>query len=247
MSQYGFFFDQSRCTGCRTCSVACKNWHDLPPGPLKYLKVYEYEKGGFPDLRIHLQWVPCYHCEKPACVESCPTEAMYKEAAHGAVLIDEDKCVGCRLCYESCPYGAPVFGSDEEGIVAQKCDMCIDRLEQGEKPVCVLACPARALDFDLLDTLIAMYGKRRDLEDMPDSAITGPSVVFKPHSPKRQLVPYDAERARELLSGRDSVPRTVVQPVDTTSTAKGTVGRCELALKHGTNADLMRCTRNDEG
>jgi len=71
MTQYGFFFDQSRCTGCQTCSVACKNCHELPPGPLKYLRIYQYEKGSFPDVRLHTQWVPCYHCEKPACVDTC--------------------------------------------------------------------------------------------------------------------------------------------------------------------------------
>jgi anaerobic dimethyl sulfoxide reductase subunit B (iron-sulfur subunit) len=57
MTQYGFFFYQSRCTGCRDCSVACKNWHQLPPGPLKYLKVFEYEKGSFPTVRIHFQFL----------------------------------------------------------------------------------------------------------------------------------------------------------------------------------------------
>src|SRR5271157_6645334 len=112
MTQYGFFFDQSRCTGCRDCTVACKNWHQLPAGPLKYLKVYEYEKGAFPTVRIHFQWIPCYHCEKPVCMEACPVAAISKEPKYGAVLIDADKCTGCRNCYEECPYGAPVFESD---------------------------------------------------------------------------------------------------------------------------------------
>ena len=61
MTQYGFFYDQSRCTGCKTCAVACKNWYELPPGPLKYLRTYEYEKGSFPNVRLHYQWIPCYH------------------------------------------------------------------------------------------------------------------------------------------------------------------------------------------
>ncbi len=94
MAQYGFFFDQSRCSGCHTCAVACKNWNGLPPGPLKYLRVYEYEKGSFPNIRIHFQWIPCYHCEDPACVSSCPRDAIYKEDKYGAVLIDREKCDG---------------------------------------------------------------------------------------------------------------------------------------------------------
>ena len=145
MAQYGFLFDQSRCSGCHACAVACKNWHALPPGPLKYLRIYEYEKGSFPDVRVHFLWVPCYHCEEPACVVACPCDAIYKEPRYGAVLIESEKCDGCRICYDVCPYGAPVFESDEPGVPAQKCTMCIDRLEAGEQPLCVLACPTRAL------------------------------------------------------------------------------------------------------
>jgi NADPH-dependent glutamate synthase beta subunit-like oxidoreductase/NAD-dependent dihydropyrimidine dehydrogenase PreA subunit len=77
------------------------------------LRIYEYEKGSFPDVRVHLQFIPCYHCEKPACVDICPTKAIYKEEKYGAVLIDEEKCNGCRLCYYACPYGAIVFERDK--------------------------------------------------------------------------------------------------------------------------------------
>ena len=128
MEQYGFFFDQSRCTGCKTCAVACKNWYRLPPGPLKYLRSYEYEKGSFPNVRLHFQWLPCYHCQEPVCVSNCPPMAMYKEDKFDAVLIDSEKCDGCRICYDVCPYGAPVFENDEIGVKAQKCNMCVDRL-----------------------------------------------------------------------------------------------------------------------
>lgn len=132
MTQFGFFYDQSRCSGCRTCSVACKIWHQLPPGPLKYMRVYEYEKGIFPDIRLHFQWIPCYHCEDPACVNICPFDAIHKEDKYGAVLIDPDKCVGCRLCYDACPYGALVFEGDK------LCDSSEDNQIQAP---CSEACP----------------------------------------------------------------------------------------------------------
>jgi anaerobic dimethyl sulfoxide reductase subunit B (iron-sulfur subunit) len=247
MAQYGFFFDQSRCSGCHACTAACKNWNRLPPGPLKYLKVYEYEKGSFPDVRIHFQWVPCYHCEEPACVGHCPREAIYKEENYGAVLIDSDQCDGCRMCYEACPYGVPVFESDEIGVKAQKCTMCIDRLEGGGRPICVLACPDRALDFGRLSQLMMRYGDRRDIEDMPDSKNTKPAVVFRPHTGKRQLVPYHAERALELLTRRDPLPPVFTSSADVTERPQGMVGRSKLIIKHNLVADLMRCTRNDEG
>ncbi len=245
--QYGFFFDQSRCSGCNACAVACKNWNGLPPGPLKYLKIYEYEKGRFPDVRIHFQWVPCYHCEEPVCITHCPCEAMYKESEYGAVLVDGGKCDGCRICYEVCPYGAPVFESDETGVKAQKCTMCIDRLVLCEKPICVLACPNRALDFGLLSIVVARYGDRRDLEDLPNSQIVRPAVVFKPHAAKQQLVPYNDKRALELLMKRDPLPSVFNSPSDVTEIPRATVGRDRLVLKQKSVADLMRYTRSDEG
>jgi len=247
MEQYGFFFDQSRCTGCKTCAVACKSWHGLPPGPLKYLRVYEYEKGIFPNVRIHFQWVPCYHCEEPVCVSNCSPQALYKEDKYGAVLIDSEKCDGCRICYDVCPYGAPVFESDDIGIKAQKCTMCIDRLELGELPICVSACPTRALDFGPLSSLIVRYGDRRDLEDMPSSRTAKPSVVVKPHAAKRQLVPYNAETALELLMTREPLPPLFTSVADVTEIPEGIIGRSELVIKHGSAEDLMRRTRNDEG
>ncbi len=247
IKQYGFFFDQSRCVGCHTCTVACKNWHSLPPGPLKYLRVYQYEKGSFPNVRVHFQWIPCYHCEKPACVSSCPTGAIYKEPKYGAVLINADKCDGCRICYDVCPYGAPVFESDGAGCKAQKCDMCIGRLELGELPICVLSCPYRALDFGPISSLKVRYRDLRDLEDMPASNITGPAVVFKPHARKRQLVPYDSDRALELLMRRDPLPPIFGSVDEIKEIPEGFVGRSELVIKHQSADDLMRRTRNDDG
>ena len=247
MTQYGFFFDQSRCSGCKACAVACKTWHKLPPGPLKYLKIYEYEKGSFPDVRIHFQWLPCYHCEEPVCISGCASKAIYKEPKFGAVLIDNEKCNGCRICYDVCPYGAPVFASDEMEVKAQKCDMCIDRLQMGEKPICVLTCHTRALDFGPLSDMMKRYGDRRDLADMPSSQTTKPSIVFKPHAVKRQLVPYNTEKALRLLMRREPLPSLFASASDVLKIPAGMVGRDKLIIKHKSTAELMACTRNDEG
>jgi len=125
--------------------------------------------------------------------------------------------------------------------------MCIDRLEEGEKPICVLACPSRALDFGPIDSLIASYGDRRDLQDMPSSLTTRPAVVFKPHGKKHQLVAYDVERALKLLQWRDPLHRVFTSIDDVTEIAKGIVGRSELVIKHESADELMRLSRNDEG
>jgi anaerobic dimethyl sulfoxide reductase subunit B len=245
--QHGFFFDQSRCSGCRACTLACKSWNGLPPGPLKYLKIYEYEKGSFPDVRVHFQWIPCYHCEKPVCISKCRSGAIYKEKKYGAVIIDSEKCNGCRLCYKVCPYGAPVFESDEKKIKAQKCTMCIDRLEMGLKPICVLSCPNRSLDFGPLDLLVEKYSANRDLEDLPSSKTTQPAVIFKPHARKWQLIPYDTKRALELFMKRDPLPDVFKLSANIMDIPKGMVGRSELVIKHKSVVDLMHYTRNDDG
>ena len=195
MTQHGFFFDQSRCTGCQTCSVACKNHHGLPPGPLKYLRIYQYEKGAFPDVRLHTQWVPCYHCQKPICADACPLEAIYKEPDFGAVLIDSDKCDGCRLCYDACPYGAPAFEKDVIGETAQKCNLCVDEIEAGRKPYCVMACMMLVLDVGPIDQLRAnTYDTKaigpnetpvRQVKNLANVELTNPSIVFVPHSKGR--------------------------------------------------------------
>ncbi|MGH8080436.1 MAG: 4Fe-4S dicluster domain-containing protein [Lysobacter sp.] len=93
----------------------------------------------------------CLHCEQPACVTVCPTGASYKRAEDGIVLVDEDKCIGCKLCSWACPYGAREY-SPVEGVM-KKCTLCIDRiynenLEESERqPACVQACPTRARHF----------------------------------------------------------------------------------------------------
>jgi DMSO reductase iron-sulfur subunit len=158
VTQYGFFIDLSRCIGCNACLIACKQWHDLEPGPAKWMRVYQWEKGSFPQIDLHVLPIPCFHCAKPVCAEACPNQAIAKEEKYGAVLVDSSKCDGQRKCREACPYGAPQFGGDAPGIKMSKCTMCIDRLEQGLAPICVLSCSMRALEFGPIDALREKYG-----------------------------------------------------------------------------------------
>ena len=74
--QIGFYFDQTRCTGCYACVVACKDWHDVPAGPASWIRVETIEKGKFPDLFVAFFTHTCYHCADPACVEACPAGAI---------------------------------------------------------------------------------------------------------------------------------------------------------------------------
>ena len=163
-------------------------------------------------------------------------------------MIDSEKCIGCRLCYDACPYGAPVFESDEFTAKAQKCDMCIDRLEQGNQPICVMTCRSRALDFGPIETLKKMYGtSNSELEDMPRSELTKPAVLFKHHACKRQLVSYDSAKALQLMMKRDPLPPVFSSPADVLEIPDGIIDRNKLVLKHSSAEELMFYTKNDEG
>ena len=173
----GFYFDMTRCVGCRACQVACKDRNNLDTGLIfRYAKTYE--TGSFPDVGMYTYSGSCNHCENPACITVCPTGAMYK-AEDGTVIHDDDMCIGCKACMNICPYGAPKF--DEVRAIVRKCDACASQRAKGENPVCVDACPSRALDFGERDELIAKYGEDlvKDLPILPDSSLTNPNTLIK--------------------------------------------------------------------
>ncbi|MFO7773309.1 MAG: 4Fe-4S dicluster domain-containing protein [Dehalococcoidia bacterium] len=187
--QYGFYVDQTRCTGCFTCVVACRDWHDVPAGPASWLRVKTVEKGKYPDLFVAFLPVTCYQCHQPACIPACPAGAITKRDEDGIVTVDADICLGagCQLCLEACPYDAPQFGSEEDARM-QKCDLCVDRWAEGRKPVCVDGCPMRALDAGPIDELRTKYGDVSYAEGFLYSEDLGPSVVFKPRQDARGLL-----------------------------------------------------------
>lgn len=141
---------QDRCTGCYTCVVACKDWHDIPPGPISYRRVVATEQGRYPDVRVRFRSVACDHCEDPPCISVCPVGAILKRP-DGIVLVDSERCLGRDACgggcLAACPQGAPQFGAEPHAKM-QKCDLCLDRLLAHKGPICVEACPTRALAMD---------------------------------------------------------------------------------------------------
>ncbi len=184
MAQMGFYFNQTHCTGCYTCSVACKDWHDIPAGTVNWMQVKVIEKGKFPDVFVAYLASPCYHCAKPACALACPAGAIHKRESDGIVVVEREKCRGneeCKmLCRNACPWHVPQFGP-EKAAKMQKCDLCLERLAEGKQPVCVESCPMYALDAGPLDVLRAKYDKTTaGAEGFTPSERLKPSVLFKP-------------------------------------------------------------------
>lgn len=180
--QMGFYFDQTRCTGCYTCIVACKDWHDIPAGPASWRRVTTMEYGKYPDLFVTFLSTACYHCANPKCVEICPVEAISKRKEDGVVVVNGEDCLGkesCGQCLEACVYAAPQFGA-EENAKMQKCDFCLDRLAECKKPICVDACPMRALDASPIEELKTKYGDISEAEGFICDKELSPSVIFKP-------------------------------------------------------------------
>jgi Fe-S-cluster-containing dehydrogenase component len=153
----GILVDTTRCIGCRACEIACAEEHDLfVPDVVNddafeqvrktsekqwtVVNKFETEKG---DVFVKRQ---CMHCYQAACAIACPTEAM-KQTDHGPVIWRGNKCIGCRFCMVSCPFEMPKFEYNEWNPKLQKCTMCFERLEEGQKPACVSACPTDALMF----------------------------------------------------------------------------------------------------
>jgi len=182
MTQYGFYFDQNRCIGCHTCSVACKDWYDIPAGLINWRRVELVERGTFPDLFVAYTSTACNHCGIPPCMKACPEKAISKRESDGIVVVDREKCLGnkeCNMrCLNACPWKAPQFGP-EEGAKMQKCNLCLERLEQGKAPICVEACPMYALDAGPLELLREKY---RDISkgiDIPGFKKFYPSLLLK--------------------------------------------------------------------
>lgn len=180
--QLGFYFDQSRCTGCYTCQVACKDWHDIPAGPVSWRTMVPIEQGKFPQVSLGYHFHGCQHCASPDCLLACPVNAITKRPEDGIVLVDADLCIGkerCSLCLEACPWGVPQFGETPDAKM-EMCTFCVDRWDAGQKPACVESCIMRALDAGPMDELIAKYGNVRAATGFSFAAKTNPSIVFKP-------------------------------------------------------------------
>ena len=144
-----------KCLGCKSCELACAVEHS------KSRDLYQsiYEKPS-PRTRVRVGQgvgfaipLQCRQCEDAPCLEICPTNALYRADEDSPIVIDDDKCIGCKWCILACPFG--VITLDRGGRKIVKCDQCFERVERGELPACVSACPTGALEFRQMDEVVA--------------------------------------------------------------------------------------------
>jgi formate dehydrogenase iron-sulfur subunit len=147
--QYRFHVDMRRCIGCKCCVVAC-NEQNGNPAAINWRRVSEIEGGTYPYAHRAYLSMGCNHCVNPTCLSGCPVDAYTKDPITGIVRHSADACIGCQYCTWTCSYGVPQY-NPERGVVG-KCDMCHGRLDRGEAPACVSACPEGAIQIEIVNT-----------------------------------------------------------------------------------------------
>jgi len=165
-----FLIDLTRCTGCRGCQVACKQWNQMeaektrffkgegyqnPPAmsehTLTRMKFRDYEKHGHNEFAFYKEM--CMHCIRPACASVCPVSAFVK-TPEGPVVYNPKRCIGCRYCMVACPFGVPKYQWSKALPLVVKCTGCYSRVKEGLVPACAKACPSAIT-----------YGSRKDMID----------------------------------------------------------------------------------
>jgi formate dehydrogenase iron-sulfur subunit len=165
--------DLSRCTACRGCQVACKQWNEMPASKTENFGSYQNP----PDLQWNtwtlirfqeyvnrkgeLKWLfrkdGCMHCTDAACVKVCPTEALFHTEL-GTVGLRPDACIGCKECVSACPFSIPRYNEETNKIY--KCDLCYTRLQAGQVPACVLSCPTGTLQIGAKEAMLKKAHQR---------------------------------------------------------------------------------------
>ena len=170
MARYGMLINTKKCVGCYACRLACQAKNHLEPGE-SFIKFHELETGTYPNVYNEIVPTQCQHCEDAPCAAVCPTHATYVTDS-GVVLVDEEKCIGCKMCIAACPYGARSFNPITK--VVEKCTLCRHLQEVGDVPACVKACCSEARFFGDIDDLESDVAKAiaaagpENVHSMPD-------------------------------------------------------------------------------
>ncbi len=170
-----FLIDMTKCTGCRGCQVACKQWNELeaektdffsgegyqnPPAMSEHtftrIKFRDYQKNGQNEFAFYKEM--CMHCNEPGCASACPVGA-FEKTAEGPVIYKDKRCIGCRFCFIACPFGVPKYEWSKAFPLVKKCTGCYSRIKEGMKPACANTCPT-AIDYGPRDEMIKEAERR---------------------------------------------------------------------------------------
>ena len=195
--EYAVLVDPAKCIGCRACQVACKRWNNRPGEATTFSSEWtnppKLSFNTFTHIRFKLEhdettgdikwrffnW-RCMHCHEPACAEACPVNAITKYE-EGPVVVNVDRCIGCKFCVSACPFDIPQFDAVTGKV--DKCHMCYDRVPSKE-PACVQSCPTDALLFGTRDTIIQKARERKEelnghiYGDVDNKPLGGTSFIY---------------------------------------------------------------------
>jgi len=183
--KYAMLIDVSRCSICYSCEMACKDEYvgNVYP-PFSYsqtdrqpawISVSEIEKGKYPHVKVYAVPKLCMQCEDAPCIKACPVPGCAYKTDTGVVILDPEKCIGCRACEKACPYDAINFNDDKN--VCQKCSLCHHKLNEGKLPACVDACPSGVFYLDE-ESKVKEIAQKRDARQMNPEFKTGPKIYY---------------------------------------------------------------------
>ncbi len=211
---YRFHFDATACVGCRCCEVAC-NEQNNNPSDIKWRRVGESEGGVFPAVNQLFNSMSCNHCIDPACLIGCPTNSYIKIEATGIVIHDDPSCIGCQYCTWNCPYGVPTF--HEERHIVTKCHMCHERLDEGQSPACVQACPSGAIEIEVFkpkEWLEKDIDEKGNMPHLVDARVTNSTTRYTlPEDLPEQMIAADEHHLKPSHSELPLVFMTVLTQI----------------------------------
>lgn len=175
--RYGIVIDLRKCVGCNACTVSCKIEYNVPDGKYRTW-VKEIEKGSYPEVIRHRLPRLCNHCDNAPCEKACPVQATYR-GENGEILIDYNRCIGCKYCMAACPYDARFVNPVRK--TAEKCTFCFHRTQAGLLPACVTTCVGGARVFgDLNDpnSLVSRLIANNPVQVLKPEMNTKPTVYY---------------------------------------------------------------------
>jgi formate dehydrogenase iron-sulfur subunit len=185
----GFLVDTSRCIGCRSCQVACKQWNKLEADKTSNKGTFENPRDLTPALYNRIKFIEqsegdkvswlffnerCMHCGDAGCMKVCPSPGALYRTKDGIVAYNKEKCISCKYCVSACPFNIPRYDSDDK---VSKCHLCLDRVAGGMVPACAKACPTETLKYGNRNKLItAATSAKKTLYGVDD--LNGLGVVY---------------------------------------------------------------------